>query len=285
VLELRERDRLESLFLEVLEDQSKRELLLYLLCYIQLVKKEGNFSIGLDQFLGCAYRSFRANRSQWKDILVELNLLKITDIYGNVYVGKDIYKLQKDNLLFVSLYEQYLEDFYGFSNRVVKYWSIAHKLSYNKLWNPLDAIHLGVYIFNEELYEEYMHYSELQKERFRREVVFFEVLEKAVKGTTIQDCAKCWWEALELAKKLPDVYYGVDVEKLRKSLENNWRRCQKGKKVEKVKVEFVKQTKGKGLWRHLKDAITRLYRRLVHKGPWNITLKEECLRERPRLNV
>jgi len=115
VLELRERDRLESLFLEVLEDQSKRELLLYLLCYIQLVKKEGNFLIGLDQFLGCAYRSFRTSRSQWKDILVELNLLKITDIYGNVYVGKDIYKLQEDSLLFVSLYEQYLEDFYGFS--------------------------------------------------------------------------------------------------------------------------------------------------------------------------
>jgi hypothetical protein len=113
VLELRERNRLESLFLEVLEDQSKRELLLYLLCYIQLVKKEGNFSIGLDQFLGCAYRSFRASRSQWKDVLVELNLLKITDIYGNVYAGKDIYKLQEDNLLFVSLYEQYLEDFYG----------------------------------------------------------------------------------------------------------------------------------------------------------------------------
>jgi hypothetical protein len=285
VLELRERDRLESLFLEVLEDQSKRELLLYLLCYIQLVKKEGNFSIGLDRFLGCAYRSFRASRSQWKDILVELNLLKITDIYGNVYAGKDIYKLQEDNLLFVSLYEQYLEDFYGFSNRVVKYWSIAHKLSYGKLWNPQDAIHLGVYIFNEELYEEYMHYSELQKERFRKEAVFFEVLEKAVKGTTVQDCVKCWWEALELAKKLPDVYYGVDVEKLRKSLENNWRRCQKGKKVEKVKVEFVRQTKGKGFWRYLKDTITRLYRRLVHKGPWNITLKEERLRERPRLNV
>jgi hypothetical protein len=285
VLELRERDRLESLFLEVLEDQSKRELLLYLLCYIQLVKKEGNFSIGLDRFLGCAYRSFRASRSQWKDILVELNLLKITDIYGNVYVGKDIYKLQEDNLLFVSLYEQYLEDFYGFSNKVVKYWSIAHKLSYGKLWNPQDAIHLGVYIFNEELYEEYMHYSELQKERFRKEAVFFEVLEKAVKGTTVQDCVKCWWEALELAKKLPDVYYGVDVEKLRKSLENNWRRCQKGKKVEKVKVEFVRQTKGKGFWRYLKDTITRLYRRLVHKGPWNITLKEERLRERPRLNV
>jgi hypothetical protein len=233
VLELRERDRLESLFLEVLEDQSKRELLLYLLCYIQLVKKEGNFSIGLDQFLGCAYRSFRASRSQWKDVLVELNLLKITDIYGNVYAGKDIYKLQEDNLLFVSLYEQYLEDFYGLSNRVVKYWSIAHRLSYSKLWNPQDAIHLGVYIFNEELYEEYMHYSELQKERFRRDAVFFEVLEKAVKGTTIQDCAKYWWEALELTKKLPDVYYGVDVEKLRKSLENNWRRCQKGKKVER----------------------------------------------------
>jgi hypothetical protein len=140
VLELRERDRLESLFLEVLEDQSKRELLLYLLCYIQLVKKEGNFSIGLDQFLGCAYRSFRASRSQWKDVLVELNLLKITDIYGNVYAGKDIYKLQEDNLLFVSLYEQYLEIFTGLSNKVVKYWSIAHRLSYSKLWNPQDAI-------------------------------------------------------------------------------------------------------------------------------------------------
>jgi hypothetical protein len=235
--------------------------------------------------LGCAYRSFRASRSQWKDVLVELNLLKITDIYGNVYAGKDIYKLQEDNLLFVSLYEQYLEDFYGFSTRVVKYWSIAHKLSYSKLWNPQDAIHLGVYIFNEELYEEYMHYSELQKERFRRDAVFFEVLEKAVKGTTIQDCAKYWWEALGLTKKLPDVYYGVDVEKLRKSLENNWRRCQKGKKVEKVKVEFVKQTKGKGFWGYLKDTIKRLYRRLMHRGPWNITLKEECLRERPRLNV
>ena len=130
-----------------------------------------------------------------------------------------------------------------------------------------------------------MHYSELQKERFRRDAVFFEVLEKAVKGTTTQDCAKYWWEALGLAKKLPDLYYGVDVEKLKKSLENNWRRCQKGKKVEKVKVEFVKQAKRKGFWRYLKDTITRLYRRLMHRGPWNITLKEECLRDRPRLNV
>jgi hypothetical protein len=105
VLELRERDRLESLFLEVLEDQSKRELLLYLLCYIQLVKKEGNFSIGLDQFLGCAYRSFRASRNQWKDVLVELNLLKITDIYGNVYVGKGYLQATGGQPALVSLYE------------------------------------------------------------------------------------------------------------------------------------------------------------------------------------
>ncbi len=285
MLELRERDRLESLFLEVVEDQSKKELLLYLLCYIQLVKKEGNFSISLGQFLGCAYRSFRASRSQWKDVLVELNLLKITDIYGSVYVGKDIYKLQEDSLFFVSLYEQYLEDFYGLSNRVIKYWSIVHKLSYGKLWSPQDAIHTAVYIFNEELYEEYVHYSELQKERFKRERVFFEVLEKVVKGTISQDCAKHWWEALELARELPDVYYGVDVEKLRKSLETNWRRCQKGKRVEKVKVEFVRQSKGRGFWGRIKDSINRIYRRISDRGPWNIPLKGECLENRPRLNV
>ncbi|WP_155991100.1 hypothetical protein [Thermocrinis jamiesonii] len=286
MLKLKERNRLQSLFLEVLEDQNKRELLLYLLCYVQLVKKEGSFSVSLDEFLRCAYRSFRSNRHQWKDVLVELNLLKITDIYGSVYSGKDIYKIQEDSLLFISLDPAYAEDFYLISNKLVKYWGIVHKLEYGKLWNVQDAINLGVYIFNEELYEEYMDYAEIQKERFRKEAVFFEALEEIIKGLTAKSEKNLlhWLKAMELLKKLPDIYYGINVGKLKKDVENNWKRAQKGKKVEKIKVDFIKPSKKSSFWQRLKESFLRIYRRFVYERPWNIHVKnvrskpeEECV--------
>ena len=275
VLKLRERDRLQSLFLEVLEDQNKRELLLYLLCYIQLVKKEGSFSISLDEFLKCAYRSFRSSRSQWKDVLVELNLLKITDIYGSVYSGKDIYKIQENSLLFISLDPAYVDDFHLISSKLVKYWGIVHKLEYGKLWNAQDAVSLGVYIFNEELYEEYMDYAEIQKERFKKETAFFEVLEEIIMGLTTkrEESLLHWLESMERVKKLPEVYYGINIEKLKKDIENNWKRAQKGKRTERIKVEFIKQSKKDNFWRRLKEAFQRIYKHFVFERPWNIHVK------------
>ncbi len=288
MLKLRERDRLQSLFLEVLEDQNKRELLLYLLCYIQLAKKEGSFSVSLDEFLRCAYRSFRSSRNQWKDVLVELNLLKITDIYGSVYSGKDIYKIQEDSLLFISLDPAYVDDFHLISSRLVKYWSIVHKMDYGKLWNAQDAVSIGVYIFNEELYEEYMDYAEIQKERFRKEAVFFEVLEEVIGGLTArrEESLIHWLEAMELVKKLPEVYYRVNVEKLKKDIESNLKRAQKGKRTEKIKVEFIKQSKKNSFWQRLKESFQRIYRHFLHERSWNIHVKgtgskpepvEECV--------
>ncbi len=241
----------------------------------------------MDQFLRCAYRSFRSARSQWKDMLVELNLLKITDIYGYTYCGKDIYKVQEDNLLFVSLDPAYLDDFHLVSAKVVKYWNIVHKLDYSKLWSPQDAISLGVYVFNEELYEEYLHYAEIQKERFRREAIFFEVLEEVIGGLTSREAESInhWSEAMERVKKLADVYYGVNVEKLKRDIENNLRKAQKGKKAEKIKVEFVKTSKRVGLWQRLKGWARRIYSRLVHERSWNIPMKPAPELVKKRANV
>ncbi|MGB9874496.1 MAG: hypothetical protein ACPLRS_05970, partial [Hydrogenobacter sp.] len=77
---IKETDRLEGIFLEVLDDTSKRELILYLLCYVQLIRKVGNVNIPLDQFLRCASRNFINMRNSWKDILAEMNIFFINDL-------------------------------------------------------------------------------------------------------------------------------------------------------------------------------------------------------------
>ena len=91
MLEIKERDPLSNLLLEVLEDPSKKEMVYYLMCYLQLVRREDSFHVELNRFLSCAYRNFQKARSYWKDLLVGMNIFVISDLYGNVYMGKDIY--------------------------------------------------------------------------------------------------------------------------------------------------------------------------------------------------
>jgi len=281
MLSLKEIDRLQGIFFEVLEDTSKREYLLYLLCYIQLIRRDGRLSVRLDNFLRCASKNFLTTRSFWKDALVEINLFTITDLFGNVYKGKDIYKVNEEDINFISVDNKYCKDMNEFASKVIRYWGIVNRLSYyGKSMTPYDAIHTSVLIFNEGLFEEIEYYSDLQKDRFKSEGNFFNALSNL--STAFINYSKNRTTmaihhmsvALEELSLLGDVYYGIDVKKLRGDVYKALKKLQKGRSIESIKIEFVNERRGKSLLSRVWSTFKELLRRIKGGKRWSLMSSE-----------
>mgnify|MGYP001627105467 CR=1 FL=1 len=268
MLELKERDPFSNLFLEVIDDPLKKELLFYLMCYSQVVRREGTLYVELDRFLSCAYRSFKNNRSHWKDVLVELNLFTISDLYGNVFTGKDIYRLKEDEVYFISIKQEYAELFEGINTKAFKLWNIlSRSMVYRKPTTVQDAVILSAMLFNESLYEETLNYCELCEERYRSEASYF----KALRHLSLLYVGK-EAKALEALKRIlillegiGNVYYGINLDKLRRDVESLIRRLEKGKALSPISIEFVRNRKGKKGFLHkllnvVKDFVRKLFR-------------------------
>ncbi len=278
---IKENDRLQSIFLEVMDDPSKKELILYLLCYVQLVRKIGQPSMELGQFLMYTNKSFTSARNSWKDILVELNTFVISDLLGNVYTGKDIYKVEDTGLYFIRIEDSYHRDINSLSSKVIRYWGIVSKISsYGKRINVYDAVRSSCLMFNERLYDELEAYCALQRDRFSKEARFFDVLNLLSSAIRLQGRDKK--EAivkldgcLKNMATLGDIYYSVNIHKLRKDVEGNLKRLQKNKSMEDLKIEFVIRGKNREpLLKRLLKSVKALLGKLRGNKRWTLMNSE-----------
>jgi hypothetical protein len=268
--------RLESIFLEILEDPSKKEVLLYPICYCQLVRKIGTFEVPLDKLLSCATKTFKTSRVRWQDIILELDLFQLITPEGDVILGKDILRIGSCENLRISFLPEFREVFYEIYSKFLKYWTVLSKISsYSKRNTPAEAVYLASLIFNEELYGESLHYSQLQGMRFAEDQHLFRAIEslsvfyRDVNEKKVFDPSKVK-EALSLIADLHTPYYGINIQKLRKDLEILYRDLTKGKRYFIVKISFTMGSNhGKGLFRGI---ISGILSKIKHFGGKRWTL-------------
>ncbi len=294
-----EAGRLESIFLEILDDPSKKEVLLYPICYCQLVRKLGTFEVSLDKLISCATKTFRTARVRWQDVLLELDLFQIILPSGEVIYGKDILRLRSHENLMVSFLPEYREVFYEIYSKFLKYWTVLSKVSsYSRRNTPAEGVYLASLIFNEELFGESLHYSQIQGMRFQKDSDIFRVIEnlstfyrelnekKSADNSRIRI-------ALSLLRDMRSPYYGVNTSKLRKDLESLERDLSKGGRYFIVKISFTMGANhGRSLFRRL---ISRMVERIRNIGGRRWTLMssemafcsstETCLIRQRRLQI
>lgn len=275
-----EAGRLESLFLEIVEDPTKKEVLLYPICYCQLVRKENTFEIDLGKLIGCANKTFQITRGMWQDILLELDLFQLISPNGDVVSGKEILKVQSPDGFRVSFLPEYREIFYEVYSRFLKYWTVLSKVSsYSRKNTPAEAVYLSVLIFNEELFKEAIIFCSLQEDRYPEEAPFFstvrEIAEFYVKAYEKKDAdVNHLTRALESLSCLGGVYYGINVDRLKGDIEELIREVARNRRYFMIKIGFhMRSDHGKGVLRRLISLIVGKIRK-IGGGRWTLTSSE-----------
>ncbi len=272
--------RLENIFLEIVEDPTKKEILLYPICYCQLVRKENSFEIALHKLIACANKTFHSFKGKWQDILLELNLFMFIMPNGDVLLSKDILRVQSPDGIKVSFLPEYREVFYEVYSRFLKYWSVLSKISsYSKRNTPSEAVYLSSLIFNEELFSENVHFTNTQSFRFPKDRVFFDALNKLSRFySTYQEKKEILTDLLEetrsLIEPLEDNYYGINLRKLKRDLELLQKEITRGRVVFTVKIEFsLVAGHGKGFLKRLLSGIVSKLKALGGKR-WTLMNSE-----------
>ena len=249
-----ELDHVENLFLELLDDPMKKEILLYPICYCQLVRRTGNYEIPLIRLRACAEKPYKLITASWQDLLFELGMFVLQDREGRVYTGKEILTLRDNEELTVNIKAEYKEDFYQFYTKLLKYWGVlSSKLTYGKPLSPDAATYMLGLVFNEELFKESKYYSEILSMRFPREASFF----KAVKlisefyqhyrerGDILNENLK---KALSLLGPFPDKFYMLNTLKLKKDIDRLRKSIKRGEMFI-IKLEFVQNSRKVGFFK------------------------------------
>ncbi len=237
--------RLESLFVEILDDPIKKEVLLYPICYCQLVRKEGVFEIELKKLLRCANKTFRSVKGSWQDILLELNLFQVKSQEGKVLLGKELLTLSSEEGYTVSLKAEYREDFQSVCSKLIKYWGILSKVSaYSRKNLASEYVHILSMVFNEGLFREAVYYSEILDQRFPAEAKFWKLVRELGEfyAAYLQSedlDIKRLAAASEIAKELGGVYYSVDMERLLRDIGRLKKTLMKGEPPFPVKIELL----------------------------------------------
>ncbi len=251
-----ELDRLENIFLELLDDPYKKEILLYPICYCQIVRRYGDYEVDLQRLIKCADKPYKLIGGSWQDYLLELGIFYVKDESGKIYTGKDLLFLTEDRDLKVCITGEYREDFYKFYARLLKYWSVlSSRLSYGKINTPEAGAYMLSLTFNEKLFKEARYYAEILAMRYPRERDFFTALK------LLSDFYQAYLEngeikesslrkALGLLNALPGVYYRVNVQKLRKDLEKLLKSLKK-ESVPFLRIEFWREKKKEGFLRRI----------------------------------
>ncbi len=245
-------DRLESLFIEIIDYPLKKEILLYPICYCQLVRKTNSFDVELSRLISCANKTFKALRGNWQDILAELNMFQIYSIEGNLYTGKDILRLTDTDGLFVTLLPEYRENFNNLCNKLLKYWNILSRIStYGKRNIVAESIYISCLAFNEGLYEEVQLYINLNEEYFDKTKPFFKAISNLSKifcdmekGILPQNTVAMLNDTIKMLETLPGVFYGVNIVKLKRDTERFMKDIQRKKIPEFFTIEFIRTSKG-----------------------------------------
>ena len=236
--------RLESLFVEILDDPIKKEVLLYPICYCQLVRKEGIFEIELKKLLRCANKTFRSVKGSWQDILLELNLFQVKSEEGKIISGKELLTLNSEEGYTVSLKAEYREDFQSVCSKLIKYWGVLSKVSaYTRKNLASEYVHILAMVFNEGLFREAVYYSEILDQRFPKERDFWKLVRELGEfyASYLQSedlDIKRLASALEIAKGLGEVYYSVDTGKLFRDISRLKKSLMKGEPPFSLKIEL-----------------------------------------------
>ncbi len=242
---------LDSVFLEILDDLSKKEVLLMVLCYIQLVRRENAFDVPLHELIRCSEKPHKNIKGDWRDIMMELDLFYISED-NKIYEGKDIFKVQNIYQPTVSIANIYKSDFSNISNLVTKYWNVVSKLSSFSDDGIDRKISTVILLFNEKLYKECLLYANMLRERSvsKSEQQFLDAVIDASFAMEfylkdMQDRAKEYYkQAIERLNNLDDLY-GIDIKGFAKSLDNFFKKSQKAKKESpKLTSYYYKKTTG-----------------------------------------
>ncbi len=253
-------DRLENIFLELLDDPYKKEILLYPICYCQLVRKYGEFEVNLLRLINCAEKPYKYIQSKWQDIFLELGIFYIKDKSNKIYTGKSILLIPDKDLseYKACLISEYREDFYKFYTRLLKYWSILNSRSgFGRIVTQETSVRLLANIFNERLFKESSHYSEILSLRFSNEKEFFEGIKKLSEFYLDKKDINKLKEAQNLIKKVQDIYYGINVGKLKKDIEKLIKNFRKGE-LNYINIEFFRERKRRGIFKKIVDFIKKL---------------------------
>ena len=275
--------RLEGIFLEIIDDPTKKEVLLYPICYCQLVRKENTFEIDLPKLLSCANKTFHTFRGRWQDILLELDLFQFITPKGEVLWGKDILGLQPAEGIKVTFLPEYREIFYEVYARFLKYWTVLSKISsYSRRNTPAEAVYLSAIIFNEELYGEVIHYSKMQSLRFPEEAPFFNVIadlsEFYVKVNERREFdLQLLEKALSELSSFKSPYYGINTAKLRRDVEALLKDVSRGKRYFVLKISFtITSNHRRGLVRRFISGVVKKIRELGERR-WTLMNSEMIL--------
>lgn len=231
--------RLESLFLEIIHYPIKKELLLYPICYCQVVRREGNYLVELKKILRCSTKSFRSFKVDWRDALMELDLFYIWDEGGRRYYGKEILSLKEGENYLISLQPEYQEDFNDFCIKLIKYWNVLGKMDAG------ESLRTSLVLFNEELFCELYRYLELRE----RLDPFLKVLKdlsylycnQGEPGKVIRVLE----DSTSVLSQLPKNYKGVNTLKFKRKLERALRFFKKTGILLRVRVETSDLGEGK----------------------------------------
>ncbi len=236
--------RLESLFIEILDDPTKKEVLLYPICYCQLVRKEGTFEISLPKLLRCANKTFRSVKGEWQDIILELNLFQVMSTEGKLFTGKDILTISDETEYSISLLPEYREGFQDMCSRLIKYWGILSKVSsYTRKNTAAEYVHIISMVFNEGLYRESLYYSDNLTHRFPDEKLFWKLVGELsgffsfyIQSEDVD--IKRLISALSISREFGEVYYSVDMKKLKEDLNRLRKHVMAGEQPYKIRIEL-----------------------------------------------
>ncbi len=257
-----ELDRLENLFLELLDDPMKKEILLYPICYCQLVRRTGSYEIPLHKLRACAEKPFKLLNVSWQDILFELGMFVLKDREGRVYTGKDILSVKGGDNLVIDINADYKEDFYEFYTKLLKYWGVlSSKLTYGKPLSPDASTYMLGLVFNEELFKEAKYYADILSLRFPKESFFFKAIKLLSEfyytyreqGEVLSDNLQ---KTLILLETLPDRFYMLNTIKLRKDVEKLRKSIKKGE-LFIIKLEFIRVKKKNSLLKKIYNLFKR----------------------------
>ncbi len=256
---------IDSIFLEVLDDLSKKEVLLMILCYMQLVRRENTFEVPLSDLIRCSEKPYKHIKGDWRDIMMELDIFYIIDD-DRMYEGKDIFKVQNISQSFVSIANIYKPDFQNISTTIAKYWNIVSKLASFNDGNPIEKkISTVVLLFNEQLYKECILYSNMLRERALSftENMFFDAI------IDVSFCMEFYQkDLLDRAKdycrssidKLSEInnFYELNLKDFIKQLDVFFKKPQKSQKFI-PKIHTNRQIKKKNFFSNLINKIKKIF--------------------------
>ncbi len=264
-LEFQQRS-IESIFLEVLDDLSKKEVLLMILCYIQLVRRENSFEVPLSDLIKCSEKPYKHIKGDWRDVMMELDIFYVTD-EDRFYEGKDIFKIQDVSQALVSIANVYKPDFNNISNLIAKYWNIVSRLS---SFGNEDAVHKKIstitLLFNEQLYKECILYANMLRERSfsSEEKTFFDAMIDACfsmefYNKDLIDRAKDYAKSTSDKLSTIENFYGLNLKDFTKHLDLFFKKPQKQKTREIPKLHTIKHYKKPNILSRFFSKLKRLF--------------------------